>query len=477
MILGAVLLAAMTFAPNFEPRPASCEVASNTVVSLTRDLPFSVACEEAPEASVAWANEHLVLWFGGRPGLFERLFSTPNVPIAAERTYVGASTGPEGYELSVSPTGVSVRADTLQGVRYALYTMRQATMAARGGLTVDHYILPGLTVRDAPKLKFRGIHIPWSLGRSATEIEKRVRLAAYLKYNYAILEPWGTFRSERYPWWGWKEGQMTPEAVRRIVKVGKELGITLCPQIPAFGHASMGITSPGKHAVLDAHPEYQPLFESLNGWNWCLSNPETMKVLTGLAEELIELFDRPPYFHVGCDEAAPPNCPLCVASDYRKLVVRHIHDLHDMLAARGTRMMLWHDMFLENGDTRWKGFYANGSAETAAALEDLPRDIIICDWYYGKEAKKDYPSLTYFKKLGFTVLTCPWYELAGTAAQIRFAAANGVDGVLSTTWAEGTGKIRGKYFANFFAGTACYAWSLDYVDSDRWKWHYDYDMR
>ena len=471
-----ILCAAMTFAPNFEPPPASCTVESNTVVALTRELKVAVACREAPEEAVDWVNDHLTLWFGGRRAWYERLFTRPNVPTAAGAAWTGESLGKEGYALEADPARILLRADTLQGIRYAMYTLRHATMAARGGLTVDHYILPGLKVKDAPKLAFRGIHIPWGLNQDATEIEKRVRLAAALKYNYAIIEPWGTFRSARHPWWGWKEGRMTPEAVRHLVRVGRELGITLCPQIPAFGHASMGITSPGKHAILDAHPEYQPLFESLNGWNWCLSNPKSLEVITDLAEEMIELFDHPPYFHVGCDEAAPPNCPLCVASDYRKLVVRHIHNLHDMLAKRGARMMLWHDMFLQAGDERWKGFYANGSRETADALADLPRDIVICDWFYGKDAKRDYPSMTMFKKLGFTVLTCPWYELKGTEAQCRFAAANGIDGVLSTTWGAGTGKEKGKFYANFFAGTACYAWSLAYVDHDRWKWHYDYDM-
>lgn len=472
-----VLCAAMTFAPNAEPRPAEFAVSSNVVVSLDRTQTVKIACKEAPDEAVRWTEKHLDLWFGGRRGWFERIFSSANVARTEAVPYAGGPTGPEGYELVAEPEGISVRADTLQGVRYALYTLRQLTIAARGGLTVDHYILPAVRVKDKPAFALRVIHIPWGLDRTPQEIEKRVRVAAYLKYNYAVIEPWGTFRSERHPWWGWKEGTMTPDAVRRIVAVGKELGITLCPQIPAFGHASMDITSPGRHAALDAHPERQPLFESLNGWNWCLSNPETMTVLTDLAEEMIELFDHPPFFHVGCDEAAPPNCPLCVASDYRRLVVRHIHALHDMLAARGARMMLWHDMFLEKGDPRWKGFYDNGSKETAAALADLPRDIVICDWYYAKaRADGDYPTLRMFKSLGFTVLTCPWHTLDGTAAQCRFAHANGIDGVMSTTWGDGTGKERGRYVANAFAGTACQAWSLAYPLSDRWKWNYDLDF-
>lgn len=134
---------------------------------------------------------------------------------------------------------MSVRANTLQGVRYALYSLRQTMLAMpRDARKTQWYCMPALEIRDAPALKFRAMHIPWNMKSSAVEIEKRVRLSAHLKYNYAIIESWGTFRSERHPWWGWKEGTMTPEATRRIVRVGKEIGITLIPQIPAFGHAS-----------------------------------------------------------------------------------------------------------------------------------------------------------------------------------------------------------------------------------------------
>ena len=168
MLNTMLICATMTFAPNFEPMPVSCEVASNTVVELTRELPFAVACKESPEEAVAWANDHLVQWFGGRPGWLERLFGTPNVPKAKGAAYAGAATGPEGYEVTAAPEGVAIRADTLQGVRYALYTLRHVTMAARGGMTTDHYIMPGIKVKDAPKLAFRGIHLPWGLEKDVT---------------------------------------------------------------------------------------------------------------------------------------------------------------------------------------------------------------------------------------------------------------------------------------------------------------------
>lgn len=464
------------FAPNVQPAPVSMTVRTDALVRLDRTTTVSIACAEGSEAAVEWAEERFCEWFRFTDTGW--LFTSLNAPELVAADFIGAivAGGDEAYELTAKGNAVSVRANTLQGVRYALYTLRQTMLPMpRNVRKTEWYAMPELEVKDAPALKFRAIHIPWNMDTSAVEIEKRVRLSAHLKYNYAIIEPWGTFRSQRHPWWGWKEGTMTPEATRRIVEIGKELGITLIPQIPAFGHASMGITAPGRHAILDAHGEYAPLFESLNGWNWCLSNPETLKVQFEIIDELMELFGNPGYFHIGCDEAAKPSCPECLASDYRALVVKHILELHKGLKERGAKTMLWHDMFLQEGDGRWKGFYANGTKETSKALESFPRDMVICDWFYAKEAPS-YPTLKYFRDMGFDVLTCPWYERSGTAAQGKAARELGILGMMVTTWNAGQGKGRGKLVANMFAAGASAAWGTPYVESPLWKWGYDLDF-
>ena len=481
-VLCAVALSAsaetgVVFAPNVEPKPVTMSVESNTLVRLDRSQTVTVACADGSERAAEWAEARFEEWFR----LTKRgwLFPSVNAPRVAAAPFAGdpVKGGAEAYELTARPEGVTVRANTLQGVRYALYTLRQTILAMpRNVRKVEWYAMPTLKVADAPAMAFRGIHLGWYVNRTTpVEIEKKLRLAAALKYNYAVIEPWGTFRSERHPWWGWKEGNMTPAVTRRLVRLGKELGITLIPQIPAFGHASMSITSPGRHGVLDAHGEYAPLFESLNGWNWCLSNPETLKVQFELIDELMELFDNPPYFHIGCDEAAKPNCPKCLAADYRALVVKHILALHAGLKARGAQAMLWHDMFLKAGEPRWKGFYANGTDETVKAFESFPRDIVVCDWFYGKKAA-NYPSLRHFKEMGFEVVTCPWHERSGTAAQGVAARDLGILGMLVTSWGDGQGKQRGKVYADIFAAGAAAAWGAPYGDSPLWKWGYDLDL-
>ena len=215
-----------------------------------------------------------------------------------------------------------------------------------GRVKTRAYVLPHVEVRDAPSVKWRGMHFCWMPELSAEFVEREIRMAAYLKFNHVVLESWGVFRSERHPWFGWPDRPMTKDVIRHLKDVADELGVTLVPQLNALGHASSARGRYQKHAVLDLHPERQPLFEPMGGWNWCLSNEEGMAILHDIMVEMHEAFSSPPYFHIGCDEAYQPSCPECREGDWRDRIVRHVTGLHDLFVARGTRLLMWHDMFV-----------------------------------------------------------------------------------------------------------------------------------
>ena len=396
--------------------------------SLTDYVPLSkitIVCHE--KGTSEWAETHLKEWYGNFAPKVESVLPTESL------------TGEEAYTLLLNEDGVVVNAQTLKGVRYALYTLRQIAIPTRGTQTVLGWIVPKGEIKDEPSMAFRGIHVCWFHETQPWEIERQIRLAAYYKLNYMVIEPWGTFRSEVAPWYGWPDGTMTKEEIRRLKSIADDLGITLIPQINVFGHASSARVATGKHAVLDLNPEYQPLFEPLGGWNWCLSNPETTKLLTALICEMHETFGNPPYFHIGCDEASQPSCPECVKESYSELFVNHIKAMAEVVASLGAKTMMWHDMLLDGKDTKWTGFIHSGTAETAQAVLNLPKDIVICDWYYG-DGKECYPTLDYFKELGFPVLTCPWDNRQGIISQSRYAQKTGLYGVLGTTWHHNFGN-------------------------------------
>ena len=424
-------------APEICPRPVKAEINNASYVPLQ-----TVTIVSKDKKAVAWAESHLREWYGD---------NAPKV----KKGNKGDQPKEEGaYTLETDKKGVTICAATLQGVRYGLFSMRQLAIPARGTATVKSWIIPETVVEDKPALAFRGMHICWFRETEAWEVERMIRLAAYYKMNYAVIETWGTFRSKCAPWFGWPDGKMTHEEIARLKAIADDLGVTLIPGMNVFGHASMARGGAGKHATIDFGPEYQTLFEPHNGWNWCISNPSARKVISDLLCELLDAFGRPPYVHIGCDEAEKPSCPACMSRPYGELFVEHVKAISDVVEKHGAHAMMWHDMLLESGDARWNGFYANGTATTASIVSDLAKGIVICDWFYSGP-KDSYPTMDYFKGLGYTVLTCPWHEAKGTRAQGKYASEHGIDGMLGTVWHH----YFGNNLKSLYVETANAAWN------------------
>ena len=417
------------------------------VVDWMKCVPFeSLAIDLRKGESDRWAKARVQEWYGD---------VAPKVMVAMTER-LGEVEGEEGYILRADESGVTIKANTLAGVRHAMYTLRQIVIPKRGTLKTEGLIVPTCSIVDAPKLSFRGVHLCWFPGVRVEKMERAIRLAALLKFNVVVLEPWGVYKSEVHPWRCWPEANVGKAEVRRLVEIGRELGVTLVPQFAAFGHAAMSRSVSSKHCVLDLHPEYAPLYEP-GGWNWCLTNPETQKVLREAIDELMEAFDNPPYIHLGCDEAQPPTCPECRKVDYTKVVCEHIAGLAKYVEGKGARAMMWHDMLLEKGDKRWEGYYANGDEATKKMVEALPRNIIICDWEYENGTNvcnTAWPTMRYLKGKGFDVVGCPWENMR--AAQTMGAALSemGGLGLLQTTWHH----LDGKKWTLMYRSGAAAAW-------------------
>ena len=250
LLFSCIFFSASVFAgPTICPTPVKAELSATVYHPLSK---VEVACPDKDAAE--WVEKHLEEWYG------------EFAPKVVKTKFKAGQMGKEEYGLKMGKDGVEVVASSLQGVRYALYSLRQIAIPKRGTKAVSGWIVPEGTVQDSPGMDFRGIHICWFHETEAWEVERLVRLAAYYKLNYAVIESWGSFRSDIAPWYGWPDGSMTKEEVARIKGIADDLGITLIPQINVFGHATMARSAAGKHAALDLNPEYQPLFEPLGGW-------------------------------------------------------------------------------------------------------------------------------------------------------------------------------------------------------------------
>ncbi len=362
---------------------------------------------------------------------------SPELNIKTEKSLMSMER--DGYSVHVSENLVEISARSQTGIMHAMKTLRQLAEPARGTERVNTYILPQCEINDAPAMPFRGIHICIFPETPMWEVERMLRLAAYHKVNYAVIETWGVFPFESHPEFCWQDRKFDKTELKRLILLGEELGVTLFPQFNLLGHATASRVITGKHAVLDFEPSLQPIFEPC-GWSWCLSNPETRRILTDLVMELYDFFERPPYFHIGCDEAYDVgSCAECSKHELKELIREHILYFHGLFKAHGTRVIMWHDMLVNSADERWKGYVACGGPELDMLYQELPRDIIIADWQYyyaikDGEPPPEWPTAKFFKNENFEVLVCPWKDEKGAVSLGDLAETENLTGMLETTW-------------------------------------------
>jgi len=349
---------------------------------------------------------------------------------------------PEGYEIAITASGIRIRASEISGVRYAFQTLRQLAETERGVLEYKSFELPFCRIKDAPAVGFRGLHVCWFPENHSWQIERAIRLAAYYKYNYVVLETWGVFPFEDHPYLCWPDHGLDIDELKRIIAAAKMLGVTVIPQFNLLGHASGSRENGGKHVVLNNEPQYESLFEP-DGWSWCISNPETRKVLKDCVLELLDVFDHPPFFHIGCDEARLlGTCRECRSRDLKTLLLDHLKFFHDLLKDNGARAIMWHDMLLNREDPRWDGYIVCGREEEGLGdlYKSLPKDMVIADWQYDYPEKDgqepSWPTSHFFKEQGFDTIISPGGNLQGIRSLSKMAASLPLFGVLETTWSE-----------------------------------------
>lgn len=159
------------------------------------------------------------------------------------------------------------------------------------------------------------------------------------------------------------------------------------------------------------------------------------------------------------DEAfGAQTCPECVKHPKDELLLKHLTGIAEFIRSRSARAMMWHDMLLDAGDPRWKGFIKFGSKATASILDRLPKDIVICDWQYCyssvNKPLKEWPTMTYFKEKGLSVAGCAWTNYKAMTAMADHIVKIGGFGFIETTWHH----LRGKDWESMYKGAGFAAW-------------------
>jgi hexosaminidase len=323
----------------------------------------------------------------------------------------------EGYRLVVAPRGITVTARSGAGLFYGTETLRQL-LAADGSA-------PVVTIDDAPRFRWRGMHL--DAGRHFRDVKfvkRYIDLLARYKLNtfhwhltedqgwrleirkYPRLTEVGGCRAETVvrrefdPYRGDGVphcGFYTQEQVREVVRYAAERHVTVVPEIEMPGHSQ---------AALAAYPELGCGPGPYTVWTmWGVSDhifcpsERTFAFLQDVLLEVMELFPST-FIHVGGDEApktAWKQSALAQQVMRRERLANEdrlqswfIHRIDRFLTSHGRRLVGW-DEILEGGLApgatvmSWRGI--DGGVAAARAGHDVvmtPTSHLYFDYYQGE---------------------------------------------------------------------------------------------
>ncbi len=380
--LGASLMARATPAISIVPQPAKMEVGSGVAFALSET--FVIVSDDAFLAEAQYAANEL-----NRVTGYELQVVPAKAKLATPRAirfqHVEGLPA-EGYRLVTNLKGAVIEASTPAGAFYGYQTLRQlmpVEIYADEVVTDVAWDVPMVTIEDAPRLPWRGLHFDdcrhfiGADGFKAMIDAMAVHKLNTLHWHLTDDQGW-RIEIKRYPeivekgavreespimWDRWKgDGKpygpyyYTQDEVRELVAYAAARHITVVPEIEMPGHAV---------AILSAYPKLGCTGGPYKPWcRWgvspeiaCAGNDRTIEVFEGILDEILELFPSK-YIHCGGDEAPKDRWNACAKCQQRireeglrnanHLQTWFMQHFASYLEARGRHMIGW-DEILEGG--------------------------------------------------------------------------------------------------------------------------------
>lgn len=181
----------------------------------------------------------------------------------------------------------------------------------------------------------------------------------------------------------------------------------------------------------------------LGKYSRMLSTDIYYNVCRDLIAEVIDIFDKPRFFHLGMDEETYGHQRI-----YEYVVVRQ-YDLwwHDFLflvkevEKAGVRAWIWSDYVWEHPELFW---------------ERMPKSVLQSNWYYGEDFSVDHPYVKAYLDLeehGYDQIPTGsnWTSPLNFERTVRFAkrriAPERLKGFLQTTWKPTLPEYRERHLS------------------------------
>ena len=358
--------------------------------------------------------------------------------------------GENDYCLSVFSDGVVIRANDNAGLHFGYYTLLQMINLRCLKDGQEDICIECVEVKDNAAIKFRSIHFSVDCTSSLFSLKQQVRMAGLMKFTHILLEFWASLKMDALSELSWPNG-FSKDDIKPILEDARNMGMEIIPIFNHLGHAGGEGLTGGGHVVLDQNPRLAPLFEH-NGWNFCISNPDTKELFRKIRNELIELCGEGSYFHIGIDEGwGFGNCDSCSKVPKEKLLADFINEIDGELAAQGRKTMMWADMLLYkkqfnkvfSNDMTTEALIARNHCVSNATDEDpthkavglINKDVIMVDWQYYHQ-KGNLCTTEHLMENNYNTITATWTDLDNIKHICEETDKLNAYGYMSTVWGQ-----------------------------------------
>jgi hexosaminidase len=306
------------------------------------------------------------------------------IALVVDKSLVG-ELGEEGYLLTSTADGVTIRGGTAAGTFYGVQTLRQlmspdAEQDAAGALASGHLSVPAVDIKDKPRFGWRGALLDVSRHfASVDEVKRFLDLMALHKLNvfhWHLVDDQGwRIEIKKYPKLtsvgAWRAaspvpgqnkltdgiphgGYYTQDEIRDVVAYAAARFIQIVPEIELPGHSSAAIASYPQFGNTDS-PGFAPQVQEHWGVHPYLYSPkpETFAFLEDVFTEVLALFPSK-FIHIGGDEAkkdqweTSPTAKAFIAAnglkDMHELQSYFIRRMEKFLSAHGRRLVGWDEI-------------------------------------------------------------------------------------------------------------------------------------
>ena len=302
-----------------------------------------------------------------------------------------ASLPSEGYALTVTADGATVKASDVLGAQNAAVTLIQLMEKEGDGLT-----LPVGTIEDQPACTWRTVMI--DLARDWHELHVlyeyvdmcRFYKVKYLHFHFTDDQSY-TLPSRAFPKLPTEGRHYTEAEIKGVIAYAKSRGVQLIPEIDVPGHTTSFAAAYGDIFGRDGII--------------CLSK-ESMAGMATLFRELCELFEDSAYIHLGGDEAAIARwttCEKCLSAfrengvDVDKYLATEegTKELSELMYATFIKDIC--EVILDCGKTPvvWEGFHKSMN-------HLIPKQSVIVSW------ENFYQTAPELLEAGFRVVNGTW---------------------------------------------------------------------